>query len=77
MPGALSVRTSPRVAGDPQAPAWAVAERGGRTVGHARCDADGDLTLLLYDGLPDGEAVETASALVGHACDHAGTTLRR
>ena len=77
MPGALSVRTVDQAAGGAIASAWAVAERGGRVVGHARCAADGDLTLLLDDGLAEDEAVETAAALAGHACEISGAILRR
>lgn len=77
MPGALSVRTVDQAAGESMASPWAVAEHGGRVVGHARCDADGDLTLLLDDGLAEAEAVETAAALAGAACEVSGAILRR
>ena len=77
MSGDLSVRTADRAAVNADASTWAVAHRGDRVVGHARCDADGDLTLLLDDGLAEADAVEAAAALVGHLRDHDGARVRR
>ena len=81
MPDALSVRTADLTAtqgtADTEAPTWAVAERADRVVAHARCDGDGDLTLLLEDDLAGSDAATVAAALVDHLRDHAGARVVR
>ena len=77
MPGALSVHTVDRAPGHDagQATPWAVATLDGTVAGHARCGADGDLTLLLYGGRP--EVADVAGALVTHLATHEGASVRR